>query len=240
MPAYKVKLKRREEVAERTTAFYFEKPPGFVFRPGQFCNVALLDPPETDAEGNARSFSIASAPFEEDLMLAMRMRDTAFKRVLGRAPLGTEVRFSKAIGPFTLHEDASRPAVFLVGGIGITPFRSMILDAAHKNLPHSLLLFYSNRRPEDAAFLGELQDLAKNHANFELVATMAEMEKSQRAWQGEIGFIRKEMLDKYASHLARPIYYSAGPPAMVHAMRELLAGMGASEDNIRTEDFDGY
>jgi len=240
MPTYKVKLKHREEVAESTTAFYFEKPSGFDFRPGQFCNVALLDPPETDAKGNARSFSIASAPYEEDLMMAMRMRDTAFKRVLGRAPLGMEVRFSKAVGPFTLHEDASRPAVFLVGGIGITPFRSMILDAANNNLPHRLLLFYSNRRPEDAAFLDELQQLEKNQANFNLVATMAEMEKSQQAWQGETGFIRKEMIDQYAGHLANPIYYSAGPPAMVHAMRELLVGMGVNEDNIRTEDFDGY
>ena len=240
MPAFKVKLKHRQEVAERTMAFYFEKPQGFDFRPGRFCNVGLLDPPETDAEGNSRSFSIASAPFEEDLMLAMRMRDTAFKRVLGRAPLGMEVRFSKAIGPFTLHEDASRPAVFLVGGIGITPFRSMILDAAHKNLPHQLLLFYSNRRPEDAAFLDELRQLEDRHANFSMVATMAEMEKSQQAWQGETGFIRREMLGQYAGHLERPIYYSAGPPAMVHAMRDLLSGIGVSDDDIRTEDFDGY
>ena len=192
MPTHKVKLKRREEIAERTMAFYFSKPPGFEFRPGQFCNLALLDPPETDAEGNLRSLSIASAPFEEELMVATRLRDTAFKRVLGRAPLETEVKLAGPFGPFALHEDASRPAVFLVGGIGITPFRSMILDAAHKNLPHQLWLFYSNRRPEDASFLQELQQLEKTYANFKVVATMAEMEKSKQPWDGETGFIRKE------------------------------------------------
>ncbi len=240
MPVFKFKLKRREEVAEGTMAFYFEKPSGFEFRPGQYCNVGLLDPPETDAEGNSRSLSIASAPFEDDLMVVMRMRDTAFKRVLGGLAPGTEVRFSKAIGPFTLHEDASRPAIFLVGGIGITPFRSMILDAAHKNLPHRLLLFYSNRRPEDAAFLDEFRQLEKSYANFSLVPTMAEMEKSKQPWDGETGFIRREMLDQYAAHLVNPIYYSAGPPVMVHAMQELLAVMGVGEESVRTEDFDGY
>ena len=240
MPSYKVKLIRREEVAERTVAFYFEKPSGFEFRPGQFCNFALLDPPETDAEGNLRSFSISSAPFEEDLMIATRMRDTAFKRVLNRAPLGTEINLAGPFGSFTLHADSDRPAIFLVGGIGITPFRSMILVASQNKLPQRLLLFYSNRRPEDAAFLSELQQLEKNNANYQQVATMTGMEKSQRAWDGETGYIRKEILDKYAGHLASPIYYSAGPPAMVQAMRELLVGMGTSEDDIRTEDFDGY
>lgn len=240
MPINKVQLKRREKVAERTMAFYFEKPLGFEFRPGQYCNVGLLNPPETDAEGNSRSFSISSAPFEEDLMFAMRMRDTAFKRVLGRAAPGMEVRLSKPVGSFILHQDARRPAVFLVGGIGITPFRSMILDAVHRHLPHRLLLFYSNRRPEDAAFLKELQQLEKNYANFKLVATMAEMEKSQQPWLGETGFIRKEMLDQYSVRSDSPIYYSAGPPVMVHAMRELLTGIGVSEDDIHTEDFDGY
>ncbi len=240
MPTYKVKLKRREEVAEGTMAFYFEKPASFEFKAGQFLNYTLIDPPETDAEGNLRTFSIASAPWEEDLMLSTRMRDTAFKRVLKRVPPGTAVKIDGPFGSFTLHVDAARPAVFLAGGIGITPFRSMILHATRNKLPHRLFLFYSNRRPEDAAFLDELQQLEKENANYKLVATMADMEKSQRAWHGETGFIGKEMLSKYVNDLGTPIYYSAGPPAMVAAMRQLLSGTGVSEDNIRTEDFAGY
>ena len=78
MATHKVKLKRREEVAEGTAAFYFEKPEGFQFKAGQFLRFSLIDPPETDAEGDSRSFSIASAPHEEDLMIATRLRDTAF------------------------------------------------------------------------------------------------------------------------------------------------------------------
>ena len=84
------KLVRREEVAEDTMAFHFEKPSGFKFKAGQFADVTLVDPPETDAEGNTRTFSIASPPFENELGFTTRMRDTAFKRSLKKVPLATE------------------------------------------------------------------------------------------------------------------------------------------------------
>ena len=84
------------------------------------------------------------------------MSDTAFKRVLKTMPLGTEVRIVGPFGSLILHQNADRPAVFLAGGIGITPFRSMLLQATEQKLPYHLILFYSNRRPEDAAFLEEL------------------------------------------------------------------------------------
>jgi ferredoxin-NADP reductase len=122
MAAFKGRLKHRKEVAEGTMAFYFEKPAGFEFKAGQFSNFTLIDPPETDAEGNLRPFSIASAPGEEDLMVATRMRDTAFKRVLKYVALGTEIRVDGPFGSFTLHRDGSRPAVFVAGGIGISRF----------------------------------------------------------------------------------------------------------------------
>ena len=153
MATYTVSLKHRREVAEGTTAFLFEKPDGLSFKAGQYLNFTLLDPPETDAEGNTRTFSIASAPDEEELMMATRMRDTAFKRVLKTMPLGAQVEIEGPYGNFTLHKNATRWYVFLTGGIGITPFRSIIRDAARKKLPHRLFLFYSNRRPEDGAFL---------------------------------------------------------------------------------------
>jgi len=240
MAAYKVLLKRREEVADGTMAFYFDKPAGLQFKAGQFLNYTLIDPPETDAEGNLRSFSMASAPYEEDLIVATRMRDSAFKRVLRSMPLGSPVKIDGPFGSFTLHGDLTRPGVFLAGGIGITPFRSMILDATRNRLPHRLFLFYSNRRPEDAAFLYELQRIDQRNPHYKFVATMTDMEKSHRPWPGETGFISQPLLAKYLGDLAAPIYYSAGPPAMVAAMRQLLVRAGVSEDNIRSEDFAGY
>ena len=183
MTKYSTKLNERRDVAEGTMAFHLEKPPGFQFKAGQYMNLTLIDPPETDAEGSTRSFSIASAPFEADLVVATRMRDTAFKRAFRTLSLKSEVRISGPFGSFTLHTDASRPAVFLVGGIGITPFRSMILQAAKEKLAHKLYLFYSNRRPEDAAFLGELQKAEEQNPNYKFIGTMTDIQKSDRPCQ---------------------------------------------------------
>jgi ferredoxin-NADP reductase len=123
----------------------------------------LLNPPETDSEGNVRTFSIASASFEDQLLFATRMRDTAFKRSLKKVPLGTAVKMDSAMGSFTLHKNPAKPAVFLAGGIGITPFSGIVRQADHDRAPHKLYLFYSNRRPEDAPFMEVLQKAARIH-----------------------------------------------------------------------------
>jgi ferredoxin-NADP reductase len=240
MGAHIVKLKDHREVAEGTMAFFFDKPAGFEFVGGQSIDMTLLKPPETDAEGNTRTFSLASAPFEPDLMVATRLRDTAFKRVLRKIRPESELQVEGPFGSMTLHKKVARPAVILAGGIGITPFRSMLCQATKANSGHRLFLFYSNRRPEDAAFLAELQELTTQHSNFTLAATMTNLERSKVSWNGEIGFINKEMLVKYVGDLAGPIYYAAGPPALVAAMRQVLSGAGVDEDDIRSEDFSGY
>jgi ferredoxin-NADP reductase len=244
--AWEVALKGRKQIAEGTYAFTFEKPEGFHFNAGQHVRMTLIDPAETDAEGNSRFFTIASTPQEPDLVFAMRMRDSAFKRVLSRMRPGERVLIEMLLesphGSFVLHEDASKPAVFVVGGIGIVPAYSMIKDAIQRNVGHNkMFLFYSNRRPEDAPFLAELQDLAKQNTSFELIATITEPEKSARSWQGESGFIDRAMLEKYVDDLESPIYYVAGLPDMVGAMQTVLAEeLGVSKDNIRAEEFAGF
>ncbi len=238
--AHMVPFTKREEIADGTMAFHFAKPTDFQFRAGQSLDLTLLDPPETDAEGNTRAFSIASAPFDGDLMIATRMRDTAFKRVLRSAAPGMQIKIEGPSGSFVLHRKAEKPAVFLAGGIGITPFLSIIRQSAHEKAPHQLYLFYSNRRPEDAAFLDVLSEMPKQNPNFHLIATMTEMDKSHRQWNGETGFINSGMLAKYLPSLDGPIYYLAGPPAMVAAMRRMLTEARVDEDDIRTEEFSGY
>jgi ferredoxin-NADP reductase len=200
----------------------------------------LLNPPESDAEGNTRTFSIASAPFENELIFATRMRDTAFKRSLKKVPLGTAVKMDSPMGSFTLRKNSAKPAVFIAGGIGITPFSSIARAADHDRAPHKLYLFYSNRRPEDAAFLETLENLGKTNPNFRLIPTMTQMSRSARRWDGETEPINKEMLSKHLANLQGPTYYIAGPPAMVTDMRKMLAASGLDEDDIRTEEFAGY
>lgn len=237
---YQVKLKDRFTVAERTMAFQFEKPPGFAFRPGQYLDLTLLNPSETDAEGNTRALSIASAPDEKFLLMATRLRDTAFKRQLPRLPLGAEVQIEGPSGGLTLHNNAARTAIFLVGGIGITPVRSILLRAAQDRLPQRLLVFYSNRQPEDAAFLDELTALQKKNSNYRLIPTMTNAAKSAHAWNAETGHIRPELLAKYQDEVKSPIYYIIGPPDMVNGVHAMLNKMGVDDDDIRAEDFGGY
>lgn len=240
MPIYKTKLKSKDEIAAGTMAFRFEKPEGFAFKAGQFGDFTLVDPSETDAEGNVRGFSLASAPYEGDLMFVTRMRDTAFKRVLRTMEVGAEIALDAPYGSFTLHNNAKKPAVFLTGGIGVTPVRSIVLQAAHDKLPQKIFLFDSNRRPEDSAFIDELTNAQRMNPNYTFVGTMTEMEKSGQKWDGETGYVTKAMLEKYVGDLTLPIYYVAGPASMVTAMRKTLNEAGVDDDNIRTEEFSGY
>ena len=238
--AHSARLAKRDEIAEGTMAFHFIKPADFQFRAGQAIDMTLLNPPETDAEGNTRTFSLVSAPFDPDLTVATRMRDTAFKRVLRNSAMGLEVKIEGPSGSFVLPRKADKPVVLLAGGIGVTPFLSMIRQATHDKAPHQIYLFYSNHRPEDTCFLSVLSEAAQQNPNFHLIATMTDMNKSKREWKGETGFIDKQMLTKHLPTLQGPLYYLAGPPAMVAAMRGMLTDAGGDEDDIRTEEFAGY
>jgi ferredoxin-NADP reductase len=235
-----IQLIRKEHVAEGTMQFYFSKPEGFVYRAGQSIDITLIDPPETDAEGNTRSFSLTSAPHEEYLSIATRIRNTAFKQVLASLVMETAVSMVGPFGDMTLHNDSSKPAVFLAGGIGITPFYSIVKHATRDKLPHKIYLFYSNRRPEDTAFLTELKKLEGENPNFKLIATMTQGEKSKEKWEGEQGYITQGMLKKYVPDITSSIGYLAGPPKMITAMRKLLNDSGLDDDYIRSEEFTGY
>jgi len=230
MARHEVALQGREDVADGTMAFRFAKPAGFGFKAGQSVNVSLIDPP---AEPNSarRTFSLASAPFEDELAVATRMREgSAFKRALKALPLGAQVRLTGPLGDMTLHEDPARAAVLIAGGIGITPFRSMLLQADHDRLEHRLFLAYSNRRREHAAFLAELQALEKRNSRFRLLAAMTDTD----------GMLDEETLKRFAGDAPAPVYYLAGPPAMVEAMKAILARNGVGAHDVRSEEFYGY
>jgi len=240
MRQFDTQLAGKEMVAEGTMAFHFARPEGFRFVAGNAVNVTLVDPPETDGKGATRTFSIVSAPAESTVTFATRLRDSAFKRVLKRAPAGTPVRLAEPGGEFTLDPADARPAVFLAGGIGITPFVSMSRHAANERLARPIRLFFSNRRPEDAPFLDELMALGERNPNYRCVATMTDMEKSARPWRGERGVVDRAMLERHLGGLSTAVYYIAGPPAMVEAMQQMLEAAGVGAEAVRTDEFYGY
>jgi ferredoxin-NADP reductase len=240
MPPYKVSLRANKVLCAGTTAFYFEKPKDFEFDAGQFVNFTLLSPGDTDLEGNTRALSIASAPHEGNLMVATRLRATAFKRTLNSLPLGSELLLQGPYGSMTLPRNTTRPAVLLAGGIGITPFRSLIWNATQSESPRRILIFYSVRVPEEAAFLEELQEMERYNERYRFICTVTQPERVRMPWRGETGRISIEMLSKWIPELGVPIYYIAGPPGMVAGLRHMLIGSGVAEEDIRAEEFYGY
>src|ERR1700746_2630124 len=163
MAEYHMTLIDRQRIARDTRAFWLDTNGArYEFRAGQHADFIFGS--ESD---NSRTFSIASSPVDkEPIMIAMRMRKTAFKTALKAAALGAKFTVSRPRGSFTLHKDITRTAVFLAGGIGITPIRSILQSATQERLPHKLYLFYSNREADDAAFIEELQGMAAQSPNF--------------------------------------------------------------------------
>ena len=230
-----VTLERREWVAERTMAIRLSRPEGFDFKPGQTIDLT----PRDAANAGSHTFSIASAPFQEGLMITTRMRDTPYKRALGSMPSGSSFDLAGPFGSLTLHGDRKRPALLLAGGIGITPFMSMLRQADHDGRDTPLALVYSNRNRKDAAFLEELDALARRRGNFRLLPTMTAPADND-GWPGRKGRIDAALIGPVLRGIAPPIAYVAGSPAFIASMRQALNVAGIGDDDIRSEDFAGY
>ncbi len=213
-------------MAEKTTAFFFEKPKNFKFTPGQFIEIHL--------NKKIYPFSIASSPKEKELMITTRMRPSAFKNSLNKLKIGSRVKIDGPFGQFVLHKNIKIPAVFLAGGIGITPFRSMV----KYHLDHKITLFYSNRRIGDAPFLKELKDLEKQNKNLKLIATMTKTTKKE--WNGYSGYINQKMIKNNLEDRGKPIYYIVGSSGFVQSMTNILVSIKIKSENIKTENFSGY
>lgn len=240
MSTSEVRLLRREQVAHDTTAFHFSKPAGFTFKAGQAVDLVLVGANAAEGDNGRHAFSIVSAPLENELVFATRMRDSVFKRALKDLPLGSAAQVDEPFGTLTLHRDAARPAVLIAGGIGITPFVSILRRATREEPERSITLLYSNRQPQDSAFLAELQHLAQDHSSFRLVATMTGIAGSGATWAGETRRIDSGLLAEIAAGLGSPVYYLAGPPGMVRSLQGSLAAAGIDDEDVRVEEFYGY
>ncbi|SCX05688.1 Ferredoxin-NADP reductase [Nitrosomonas eutropha] len=228
--SYDVRLLQKKEIAEGTMEFTLEKPKGFEYRAGQYGDLVL--PPSTglDDSNNKHGFSFVSAPFEDTLRMATRMRDSLYKRAAAKVPEGVMVQLLALWGDFTLQKNEAVPAVFITGGIGITPVRSIIAQATHDKTNHKITLIYANRTPAQAAYTDELKRLATENKNFTFVPVYTSTQ----------GHVNAKLIKQHVLDVALPRYYLSGPEGMVRAMRSLLIEIGADEDNIRTEEFEGY
>src|SRR4026208_911836 len=145
-----------------------------------------------DPKGPIRHFTISSSPTENFIMFSTRIRDSPYKKRLSILKDGTKVKVRGPEGQFVLHVDYSKPAVFLSGGIGVTPFRSMIKYASDKRLPVRIVLLASNRDEANILYKGEFDKWALENKNFQPVYTLTDEISS--AWSGERGKIDRNMI----------------------------------------------
>ncbi len=233
------RLVGRRMVALRTLAFEVDPADALTFKAGQTCDVMIPHPAYTDDLGNTRTFSVASAPGVAPVLFATRLTDSAFKRTLAEAPPETALDLDGPYGSFTLHQNAARPAVLLAGGIGITPFRSIIADATRRKLPHRITLLFSNTSASAAPFLDDLQAFARENPNFTLVPTITNPVVGE-PWSFETGRIDAAFMKARVPDPSAAVFYIAGPGGFVGAMAQIATDIGADPDNVRSEEFPGY
>ena len=158
-----------------------------------------------DPKGPIRHFTISSSPTENFIMFSTRIRDSPYKKRLSTLENGAKVKVRGPEGQFVLHQDYSKPAVFLSGGIGVTPFRSMIKYATDKQLPVKIVMFDSNRNRNNILFKKEFDDWSNINKNLKIIYTISEDEDRHEQssstanddWKGEYGRIDKAMILKY-------------------------------------------
>jgi ferredoxin-NADP reductase len=209
------------------------------YRPGQIIHYELDALVFPDERGNHRHFTISSSPTEEGIvMFTTRIRGSGFKETLRQAPVGYELTCETPEGEFILGQGETRIRhVFIAGGIGITPYRSILRYAADMNEPLNVLMLYFNRSSADIIFRRELESIARQMPQFSLVNVLTEPEKG---WKGEHGKLGETILRKSIPDPGGLCFWVSGSPGMVSTCRELLELIGVKEQNIRTERFMGY
>jgi len=211
-----------------------------------------------DPKGPIRHFTISSSPTENFIMLTTRIRDSPYKKRLSTLEKGAKVSFRGPEGQFVLHQDYSKYTVFISGGIGVTPFRSMIKYATDMQLPLPIIMFDSNRDRNNILFKKEFDDWASINKNLKIIYTISEKEEEEEEqqqhneqsplstandWKGEYGRIDKVMILKYVDTnvLNNSIFYICGPPNMLKAMQTLLQeDLEIPKERIKVEEFTGY
>jgi ferredoxin-NADP reductase len=227
---------RRVSEAEDTASFHFEPDSALPFVAGQYLRY-MLPHSDPDDRGSIRSFTIASAPSEPLLQLTTRLsnQSSSFKHALAELAPGAVVDVDGPHGRFVYNEN-DRPAVFIAGGIGITPFRAMLGELAATRRPANLTLLYSNATP-DIPFQTYFKNLVAVWPELRVVYTVT---RPSGAWRGPTGRIDAEFIQHHVPHATEADYYVCGPTALVDAMRALLKESGVDGSRIQDEGFPGY
>jgi ferredoxin-NADP reductase len=229
-------LKRIEQTAADTYDFIFTPPRRLVFDAGQYLEWTLgLD--RADSRGNRRYFTIASAPTEESVRLGVKFysASSAFKRRLAAMSPGDTIYASQLAGDFTLPADSRRKLAFLAGGIGITPFRSMLQDLLDRRDARPVVVLYGNERQQDIAYRDVLERAERELGIRTVHAVARDPAPGQYPGVVDARLVRQAIPD-----FRERLFYISGPQAMVKALRATLLAMGVRRSRIKVDFFPGF
>lgn len=221
---YNLPIINRHEVAENTIEVRFGiKGTDFKFTPGQYVSITLPGLEHLDIREQFRDFSICSSPHDKDFFaISTRLSSSTFKDRLVRLPVKSEVIVEGPAGVFTLPKTKNQKIIFIAGGIGVTPFRSMLRWVKYKKLGLNIQLLYFNHSPKQAAYVDELLTL-KEFSVYPIYKPLS--------------------FDALSAHLNKnfnTLWYIAGPPPMTAKARQILNKAGVNDKSIKSEDFSGY
>ncbi|HSX40660.1 MAG TPA: hypothetical protein VLF68_03525 [Candidatus Saccharimonadales bacterium] len=240
-PQYHLKLPLRLKkiIAPQTYLFSFSKPDDFHFAPGQYMEWTLPHK-NVDSRGTRRYFSIASSPDEQDLLILLKYYTppSSFKKTLVSMEQNQSVIASQLAGDFILPKDTKKPLVFVAGGVGIAPFRSMVAQIIEKKQQRDIILFFANRHKEDIVF-ADLFEQAKLYG-LKTIYTLTDIVAVPPDWSGEKGYITTQMLQKYIPDCQDRIFYLSGPQLMVERFKTTLEQMHIKKNHIVVDFFPGY
>ena len=234
---YSLVLQDKTEIAPTIWEFIFEPTNSFSFVPGQYLEWSLPHP-HTDSRGNRRYFTIASSPSEKTIKLAVKIPEKAssFKKELLKLKPGSEIYATNLEGEFVLEKDAKTRYIFIAGGIGITPFRSIVKYMLDKNLSFPITLFYIAKDAKEFAY----KELFKKAESLGVKTVYVVSENPPKDWSGETGRLSREMLERHVPDFYSNLFYISGPQPMVMAYEDLLSEIGKGKIKYKADFFPGY
>lgn len=227
---YKLTLKSQMPLANGVYQFAFDSNRKLEHKPGQYLDWTV-DPSKTDLRGNRRYFTIASSPTEDDVKVGVKFYDlpSTFKKKLRDLVPGDKIFAGQLTGEFTLPADTGKKLVFIAGGIGITPFRSMIKYLIDKNEKRDIVLFYSNKNESEVAYKDILDEAASKLGI-----------KTVYVYTDSGGYLNAEMIKHEISDLSQRTFMISGPRSMVVVFEDLLKSLQIPGRQIKVDFFPGY
>lgn len=239
-PKYKLRLrfKAKQQLAPQIYEFSFSSDRALNFKPGQYLQWTLPHS-HVDSRGNRRTFSIASPPGETELQVAVKVfkSGSSFKNALLALQPGDTITTGLLAGNFVLPNDTKQPLVFVAGGIGITPFLSMVKTMIKTQQHRDVVLFYLVSNQVEYCYSDVWREAANVGVRVVPVLTSGEPAAS---WPGRSGYLTKEMLQQEVPAFAQRSYYLSGPAALVDNYSGLLRRLGIKKQSIVTDHFSGY